>query len=136
MARYIDADRLIDYIDENVVCTSSDSEECKQFMIEHLAMEWFAPTADVVPKSEVMKLVGERYDKCDACRTKCTKAVAREIFEEIENKLTEDIKDILERVNSITDPDAIDGQYTEIATLEDVLYLLAELKKKYTEEGK
>ena len=48
MARCIDVEKLIEYIDKNVVCTSDDSEECKQFMLEHLAMEWFAPTVDAV----------------------------------------------------------------------------------------
>lgn len=57
MARYIDVEKLIEYIDKNVVCTSDDSEECKQFMLEHLAMEWFAPTADVAPREEVFEEV-------------------------------------------------------------------------------
>lgn len=62
MARYIDAEKLIEYIDKNVVCTSDDSEECKQFMLEHLAMEWFAPTVDVAPRAEVEKLQECIYD--------------------------------------------------------------------------
>ena len=60
--------------------------------------------------------------------------VADEIFAEIESKLTEEVKDILERINNITDPDAVDGLYEEVATLEDVLTLLAELKKKFMED--
>lgn len=65
----------------------------------------------VIPKSEVTK-----------------------IFEEIENKISEDINDIVERVNRITDPDAIDGQYETISTLEWVLNSIAEIKKKYVIE--
>lgn len=56
---------------------------------------------------------------------------AKEIFEEIENKIRKDINNIADSVNRITDPDAIDGQYTTIDTLEWVLDSIAELKKKY-----
>lgn len=66
MARYIDADALIEYIDKNVVCTSRDSEECKQFMLDHLAMESFAPTVDVVPRAEVIKEASSK-NGCSIC---------------------------------------------------------------------
>ncbi|MBO5969302.1 MAG: hypothetical protein J6S14_12480 [Clostridia bacterium] len=59
--------------------------------------------------------------------------VAIKIFAEIANKLRGDINDIIESVDRITDPDAIDGQYEEIGTKSALLYDLAELKKKYTE---
>lgn len=58
---------------------------------------------------------------------------AEEIFAEIEVKLKEDINYISENINRMTDPDAIDGQYETIDTLEWVLTFIAELKKKYTE---
>ena len=59
MARYIDADALIDYIRQNVMTSSRDSAECKEFMIDHIGMEWFAPTADVIPRAEVEKIFAE-----------------------------------------------------------------------------
>lgn len=63
-----------------------------------------------------------------------SKSEVRNIFEEIENKIREDIKNIVEHINHITDPDAIDGQYEEIATLEWVLNSVAEIKKRYITE--
>lgn len=86
MARYIDADALIEYIDKNVVCTSRDSEECKQFMLEHLAMDWFAPTADVAPRAVVDRLRFNLKAVLDE-RAEDKAEVAREIFNEIRNIL-------------------------------------------------
>ena len=52
MARYIDADKLIERIKRDVITLSKDAEEGKQFMIDHIGMNWFAPTEDVVSRSE------------------------------------------------------------------------------------
>ena len=72
------------------------------------------PTVDVVSKSEVMKLVGQCYDKCDECRTKCANSVAKEIFEEIDRLIHKVLND-------------------EHYIMGDMVYDIAELKKKYTE---
>ena len=57
--------------------------------------------------------------------------VPRAMIAEIESKIGKDIGDIVESVTSITDPDAIDGQYERMSTLEWVLDFVAELKEKY-----
>jgi hypothetical protein len=118
MARYIDVEKLIEYIDKNVVCTSDDSEECKQFMLEHLAMEWFAPTADVAPRAEVAK-----------------------IFEEIESEIVAALQSNYrakqERVEKQS-PDNFVSYMCEgkIAALRGIEAFVEELKNKYAEVQK
>lgn len=46
--RYIDIDALIERIKRDVVTLSPDAAEAKEFMLDHLDMERFVPTADVV----------------------------------------------------------------------------------------
>ena len=70
--------------------------------------------------------LSEKYEKSKT-------EYARDIFKEIENKIRTDISYIEENINQITDPDAIDGQYETIDTLEWVLSSIVELKKKHTE---
>ena len=48
MKRYIDVDALIERIKRDVVTLSPDAAEAKEFMLDHLDMERFVPTADVV----------------------------------------------------------------------------------------
>lgn len=73
MRRYIDADKLLRNLPDDLPYKAS----VKRVLIQ-------APKADVVPKSEVTRLIGDYYDRCDECRTNCASAVAREIFEEID----------------------------------------------------
>ena len=109
MARYIDVEKLIEYIDKNVVCTSDDSEECKQFMLEHLAMEWFAPTVDVVPTENV-------FEEVDKFRTDLMNKFIDLCRGNDYNKLT------LLKIG-----DVVDEMYDR---------RIAELKTKYTGDGK
>jgi hypothetical protein len=60
MPRYIDADALIDRIKRDVITLSKDAAECKEFMIEHIAMDWFAPTTNVAPIADTVKKMQER----------------------------------------------------------------------------
>ena len=95
-----------------------------------------------VDRDELVKAL--RYDRdqykqgyADACmdrKGRIKTEIAGEIFEEIENKIKEDLNGIREHIDGITDPDAIDGQYETISALEWVLESVAELKKKYTEQ--
>lgn len=66
---------LTEYIDEETL-----KNDCDDYM-----------SKDVVPKSEIMHVVGACYDKCEECRTKIANAVesmvVRDIFEEIEEVL-------------------------------------------------
>ena len=78
----------------------------------------------------------------------------KQVLEEISNnQYFSDLLDVMNNIDAIdgmddlrnefndsideyNDFNEIDRHYTEIDTFEDVLYLLAKLKKKYTEEGK
>lgn len=109
--RYIDADELVAALQpaKNAQWNKNDHSASRSEMIADFCTElenW--RTADVVPRSWIKK-----------------------IFDEIENKISDDINDITESINHITDPDAIDGQYKEIATLEWALNSIIEIEKKY-----
>lgn len=131
MARYIDADaaekQIVDYYDAQLQSFPSSKGEEKRLLLGGINygrnVVRDAPTADVVPKSEVERLerilnsyalqYGTAKDQ-QAVIDKAKSEVAREIFEEIEKEL-----------------DTFDGSWanTVIATQ----YLIAELKKKYKE---
>lgn len=94
--RYIDADKLIEKWQNTLKDKSPDdlAYKCFTLFIDGLKKE---PTADVVPKSEVEQLkaeldkqkLWERLLKAESHAPIIKKAkqeVAREIFEEIENK--------------------------------------------------
>lgn len=57
--------------------------------------------------------------------------VPRTVIEEIEMWLKRQITETSDTVYQIVDPDAMDGVYEEIRTLEWVLDTVIELKKKY-----
>jgi hypothetical protein len=101
MARYIDADKLIEEYDRVHIGAPGGA---RKLMVE-------APTVDVVPKSEV----------------------AREIFEEIyksvASKIPMGIRPIFKDYRDF-DGGFINGKRDALL---DVLVLVAELKKKYTE---
>lgn len=124
MARYIDAEALIEDFDNDVHClrmggmkgTPRPLEISLKNVLERIED---APTADVVPKSEVERLekdnekltVNMNAFGLAAKRLKEEKdALAREIFEDIEKYYKE-----------------------KIYLLMDMPTYLAELKKKYTE---
>jgi hypothetical protein len=81
MARYIDADALLNKIPDDLPYKAS----VKRVLIQ-------APTADVAPKSEVASMPHKCKDCAGCTQWKCDCAnieleVAREIFEEIEDVL-------------------------------------------------
>ena len=121
MARYIDADAIHKFVDEKVA-------EGKDGWRNGVPYEWAyaltvidnAPTADVVPKSEVeeLKQIYRKYNK--AIKNERSE-VAREIFEEIEKKSC-----VISETNHSTGS-------TRVVCYQISAEKLAELKKKYTE---
>ncbi len=130
--RYIDADELLKHyialvkIDWNNKVSPPSWSYAYESFIDYLAE---LPTADVVPKSEVEKLNNElmiwkqdrfnlyqRLELYEITRQK----VAREIFEEIEKLIYSECFSI--RADRVIEGRIIDGE------------MLAELKKKYTED--
>lgn len=109
---YIEKEPIIEFITKGL----NNPDKSKAFgfdAIEILTEIEYAPTADVVLKSEVMKVVGEYYDKCDECRVKISTSVAMEILEQIESVMF--------------------NRFSNIMLGEDIKLCIAELKKKYTE---
>ena len=122
MARYYESETLIEFVKKYTPHINGESTlECVERAIRE------APTADVVPKSEVeeLKQIYQKYNKA----IKHERAeVAREIFEEIE-KIIQDRKDIeVERQgnNKIMSPFTY-----SFGALELIEFQIAELKKKY-----
>ena len=131
MARYIDADWIYEKVENRYRLSSGIEHRCERDLLDLICS---APTADVVPKSEVdtwyqlyhsikeeLKLEKmyhrETENLCDRyCieSQQAKKQVAREIFEEIE-KLS---------YRFMNDKHYIFG---------DMVWDIAELKKKYTE---
>ena len=122
MARYIDADELLKNLPDDLPYKAS----VKRVLIQ-------APTADVVPKCEAeeYRKIAEhqqsvsmrRYFEIKRLKEELAKAkqeVAREIFEEIENFITNEC---------LT---AKDSRDIEGYVKSSVHYGIAELKKKYT----
>lgn len=135
MARYIDADKLIAYISENVVCTSRDSEECKKFMVEHLAMDWFAPSVDVVPRSEVDKV---RLLAYESGKRVVSREIRTALLKEIIEARDSNFEAIRERetkhnINRYEDTFCYycDGK---IHALDGIFYFVDEFLKKYEED--
>jgi hypothetical protein len=123
MARYIDADKIHEFVDAKVA-------EGKDGWAKGVPYEWayaltvidMQPTADVVPKSEVVLASSDAVKMLIDCHgyalthdADIKEEVAREIFEEIE-KL------------SYYAPTPYDDEIN-VVDYEDI----AELKKKYTE---
>ena len=138
--RYIDADKLHEHITTNHCggCGIYNGEICCSCpMNDALIYIDDAPTADIVPKSEVEELkreneslaktVNEASELIRKQRTKIDKVkaeVAKEIFEEIEVSIA---------VHAFTSKseDYADGMYDAIEWVDSKI---AELKKKYTGE--
>jgi hypothetical protein len=116
MARYIDADKIHEFVDAKVA-------EGKDGWAKGVPYEWayaltvidMQPAANVVPKSEV----------------------AREIFEEIERKVKSLLTLHLEEINKeyIRDTPLYDRHSGIIFALQGMDDFIAELKKKYTEDS-
>ena len=143
MARYIDADKLIERIKRDVITLSKDAEEGKQFMIDHIGMNWFAPTEDVVSRSECEQCKEVSFNALKDLQETFAKGiqdVAREIFEEIEQDITlalnSNYKAKEEHIKR-SEPylshfrDLVDGKICALCGIDD---FLTELKKKYIGE--
>jgi hypothetical protein len=130
MPRYIDADLLLEEVENNTPLNFSDSERelAEQFdfkVFKHIIE--YQPTADVVPKSEVEKEIKnwqelyadtvskweKAYEELEIKLENAKAEVAREIFAELETKA----------------PWFCENQ----TAYEHFNEELAELKKKYTE---
>ena len=143
MARYIDADNFRQTLIKCFGCIPclTDYSEASINDIPIDDALGLAPTADVVPKSEVEKLYKEidrlsqvvlYHDSFKADEIKdARQEVAREIFEEIEEyaELQIESLNIAEKVDSRV-ADFFGGANQAFVLLLD---RLAELKKKYTE---
>ena len=106
MARYIDADALKLDID------LSNGSNIVDFAIAVIKSVKDAPTADVAPRAEL----------------------AREIFEEIENKINNDLKNNKRVLPQVEISNALWNRVSgKINAFQEVLEYIAELKKKYTE---
>jgi hypothetical protein len=115
--RYIDADALIKKIYPMGI---GDGKYTINAKAVKLAID-NAPTADVVPKSEVEWLEEMVVDKCNRCLKRWSEVTAKEIFEEIEGSIA---------VHAFTSKseDYADGMYDAIEWVDSKI---AELKKKY-----
>jgi hypothetical protein len=114
MPRYIDADLLTETMRNRY------DEICETYGYHDLYASGYddavdavenAPTADVAPRAEV----------------------AMEIFAEIEKVLNQEYTEIEERMKRTKDPDAQDGMEGELCGLDYALYLVSEIRKKYTD---
>ena len=158
MARYIDADALIEVLQTNFNREGAKAYEyAMQEGMTDISIKYShgqfcflnaiecvrdTPTADVVPKSEVDKL-SHKCDECAGCtQWKCDCAnieleVAREIFEELYKSVASKVPIKFRPIfkdDRDYDAGVIDGKRNALFM---VLAEIAELKKKYTEsEGK
>ena len=144
MTRYIDADALIEEI-ARLANRSMVGEIDEPYLDWKTVVSkiYDAPTADVVPKSEVAKeftcFVGDphRVEHCPYLDEieKAKTDVAREIFEEIEEQIDRSLSVITKILNSKSG--RANGK-TVLLSKYDVFIeakkYIAELKKKYTEE--
>ena len=126
MARYIDADKLEKHLPQSVSKHNViiNGNEYPVFLVDHILHEIRNyPTADVVPKSEVVLASSDAVKMLIECHgyalthdADIKKEVAREIFAEIESKKMF-LKDCV-------------GNMGVVVLFKDI----SELKKKYTED--
>lgn len=100
MPRYIDADALIEDIQETICaecCDISDGIKCKSCGIDDtLDFLENAPTADVAPKSEVAReIIEETFERIKAnfVNTPICKVALSDLEYELKKKYTEDKND-------------------------------------------
>lgn len=137
MSRYTDIDKLIAEYDRVHIGPAGGA---RKLMVE-------APIADVAPRAEVDRLRELNNSLLEAGQEwqKRYENLAREIFEEIEETLNRKIRRIepeYERLDECFEKLSECGHSQHgyckgvISTCEDLLDLLEELKKKYTEGEK
>lgn len=125
MARYIDADALIKYIFPYDVVDQKCYSINAKAVYEAIKK---APTADVVPKSEVDDWIVTakenliRIEELENALKQAKAEVAWEIFEDIERLI---------ELYTINTPFYMPFNYIDVM----FAHFVAELKKEYTEEG-
>ena len=148
MARYIDADLLLEEVENNTPLNWTDSEielqEQFDFQVFKHIIE-YQPTADVVPKSEVEMHGGSFYFELENELEKAREGVerfmrehdakvAREIFEEIEREITDALQSNYKVLPKIEASEELyHCVHGKISALCGIDGFVEELKKKYTE---
>ena len=145
MARYIDADNFRKIMIKRFGCIPclTDYSEASRYDIPIDDALNLAPAAEVAPKSEVEWLEKENarllslseYNRSviEQDITDAKAEVAREIFEEIENKINDDLKNNKRVLPQVEISNALWNRVSgKINALQGVLEYIAELKKKYT----
>ena len=130
MARYIDADHLLEVLNEELMYESTMfSEEQEEYIKRGIRIAINDvrrfPTEDVVPKSEVERLQGAL--KAEERHNELTMECAKK---SLANSKAEVAMEIFDKVDEIAYRYLNDADYSG----GDMVYDLNELKKKYTEE--
>lgn len=134
MARYIDADALIEVLQEWRDTSSLNDgagNPVDSILYDVIRYIEDTPTADVAPRAEVNEAYweGVEYGNKDGAAL-----VAREIFEEIENEINNDLKNNKRVLPQIEISNALWNRVSgKINALQGVLDYIAKLKKKYTQ---
>ena len=144
MARYIDADKLIEGLELSIKSWSADCNSNAPAMVtaykDVLHRVKNLPAANVVPKSEVEIRGGSFYfelakveERGKQLMREHDSKIAREIFEEVEKSVHSKIPKQIHPIFK-NDRDFGDGfRDGKTDALIEVLVLISELKKKYTE---
>ena len=137
MARYIDAEKLAEYITTNYCknCDIYDGEKCRSCLMDDALnfIETFQ-TADVAPKSEVEKL--ERTVKylegvCESLPDKVKAEVSREIFDDIENAIDNELQNNYKVLPQFEFSNELWNKMSgRIEALKEICDFIAELKTK------
>ena len=123
MPRYIDSDWIYQMVENRYRVSSGIEHRCERDLLDLICQ---APTADVVPKSEVERLKDDNkflQDRRFKELSDVRRETARGIFEEIEER-------IATHCFTSKSEDYADGMYDAVAWVDSKL---AEIKKKYQE---
>ena len=149
MARYIDADKLLEELNVELMYESTMfSKEQEEYLQKGIRIaigdvKRF-PTADVVPKSEVERLEGElivertRRENAVGAYHEARQKIAREIFEEIEEKIEREVRFYKSVYDASCDTENLvkAKAYGRVIASGIIHDFIIELKKKYTEGEK
>lgn len=141
---YIEKEPLIEFITKGL----NNPDKTKAFghdAIEILAEIEYAPTADVVPKSEVENIISDQRQRLNEYKKQIVtlqekleqaKAdAAKEIFDELEREIEDALKNNYEALRRFEDSDDLWHNVNgKINTLRGLEHFIGELKKKF--EGK
>ena len=141
---YIEKEPLIEFITKGL----NNPDKTKAFghdAIEILAEIEYAPTADVVPKSEVENIISDQRQRLNEYKKQIVtlqekldqaKAdAAKEIFDELEREIEDALKNNYDALRRFEDSDDLWHNVNgKINTLRGLEHFIGELKKKF--EGK